>query len=473
MGASPLIGSGLAGMTLISLLPWAALFAAFIGAAMLQSHYLPFSLGGVTVGSITIRPEMGILIPIAFRALLMSKPQYRPRWGSVEFLLLGWILLNPLTSFVNSPSFFRSIQPAGELALGFAAFITVYTAVSTKQRLWYASRLFVGFLLFESAYGFVATVGHYLAGTNFGVSVRSEFGAGTYGTMYEHDIFASTCAATAIICYVLWREQSTLFSNRTYVWGFWVSVISMFAGLARAGWIGFFLALVAVAIVLRRTRRPAKLERAGLMMFGLAAMIALGSWLFLAAQTYQPTTYQKSVTKSGGGTGSVVNGLFQKINDLTNVTTGTGAARLSETKQALGDLKHSPLIGLGTFTYDQRHPLKTKTNYIGDMWLRALYDTGLVGLLLIVVAIGIALWPSRSLLQARSPTATIARALTFGWMPLVVAYAATDDTLFMWPWIFLALIRASRSLAEREHRADRRARLQADRAPALAAPAAG
>jgi hypothetical protein len=451
-GSAPLLGAGVAGLTILSVLPWATLFILFIGSSLLQSHFLPFSLGGLTVGSITLRPEMAILIPLAVRAFVMSQPQYRPKWGATEFLLVGWIGLNVVTSYINSPSFFRSIQPAGELLIGVAAMLTVYTAVSSARRLRYAAKVFIGFLLLDAVYGFLATIAHYVAGTNFGVSTRSQYGAGTYGLMFEHDIFASSCAATAVILYVLWREQSDLFSTRTYIWGFWISVASMFAGLARAAWIGFFVGMVYVIVVSRRTRRPRRMERVALAMFALAGAVLIGAWLFVAAQSYQATNIDKAVTKSGGGTGSVFNGIFEKANELTNVTSGTGAARLSEAQAALTDLHHSPAIGLGTFTYDQRHPLKFKTNYIGNIWLRAIYDTGILGFLMLVAAIGVALWPTRTLMAPRGSYATIARALTFGWVPLVLAYAATDDTLFMWPWIFLGLIRAARLVAARQER---------------------
>jgi hypothetical protein len=40
---------------------------------------------------------------------------------------------------------------------------------------------------------------------------------------------------------------------------------------------------------------------------------------------------------------------------------------------------------------------------------------------------------------------------------LTVAYAATDATLLVWPWILFALIRASRALNEREIKASRAA----------------
>ena len=61
-------------------------------------------------------------------------------------------------------------------------------------------------------------------------------------------------------------------------------------------------------------------------------------------------------------------------------------------------------------------------------------------------------------MSSRGPMASIARALTFGWIVLIIGYAGTDDTLYVWPWIALGLVRAARALSEREFRSQRSAR---------------
>jgi hypothetical protein len=129
---------------------------------------------------------------------------------------------------------------------------------------------------------------------------------------------------------------------------------------------------------------------------------------------------------------------------------------VSEFHTAVGDLPQSPLIGLGANTYGMRHPLQVgSNNFIGDFWLRALYESGLVGMALIVLAILLILWPNRTVTSSKGQLAPVARALTFGWVVLIIAYAGTDDTLYMWPWILLGLTRAARVLADREAVASR------------------
>ena len=124
---------------------------------------------------------------------------------------------------------------------------------------------------------------------------------------------------------------------------------------------------------------------------------------------------------------------------------------MNEFRTAVNDLPQSPMIGLGANTFGMRHPeARSKNNYIGNVWLRAVYETGIFGLVFFAGAVLLILWPTRVLTSSPGQVAAVARALLFGFVVLLVAYAGTDDTLYMWPWIMLGLVRASRALANRE-----------------------
>src|SRR5712692_2658341 len=144
-GAYPVVGVGLVGMGILSLLPWAALMIVFMFSIMLQSHYLPLSLGGVNVGTVTLRPDMAVVIPLALRAYFYPLPQYRTKWRAPQYLLGAWVVLNFVSSKLHSPSFRKSIQPAGLLLLGFVALITIYMTVSEERRLRFTLRWFIIF----------------------------------------------------------------------------------------------------------------------------------------------------------------------------------------------------------------------------------------------------------------------------------------------------------------------------------------
>jgi hypothetical protein len=112
-------------------------------------------------------------------------------------------------------------------------------------------------------------------------------------------------------------------------------------------------------------------------------------------------------------------------------------------------------FGLGTNSYGQRHFERTisgpKPAFVGNWFVRILYDSGIVGLLLFLAFAVPIVWPDARLRNAKGDLAPIARALTFGCTVLAVSYLATDALLLVWPWVLLGLTRAARVLsAEQE-----------------------
>ena len=158
----------------------------------------------------------------------------------------------------------------------------------------------------------------------------------------------------------------------------------MLVGLARAAWIGYFVAMIALVFLTRRgVRAPTRFGRVGLVLLGAALVGVLASYVFVTTQT--GTADQNN---------SVLGGVKSKLTLLFNVNTGTGRARASEFRTAAGDLPESPLIGLGANTFGMRHPQnRLKNNYIGDVWVRGLYEAGIVGLALLAGAILLIVWP--------------------------------------------------------------------------------
>jgi len=217
----------------------------------------------------------------------------------------------------------------------------------------------------------------------------------------------------------------------------------MLLGLSRAAWIGYGIAMILLIVMTRRgLRAPVRIERTGVILLTFVlAVVMLGS---IAA----------NVTSASSGT-SVLGGITAKFANLTNVTSGTGHQRINELNTALTDVKTSPIIGLGANTYGIHHPpviasRSSKNSYIGNVWLRALYESGIVGLALLFGGLLRVLWPSASVTGSRGELAPIARALVFAGITLAIAYLGTDDTLYMWPWILWGLARAARVLADRE-----------------------
>jgi hypothetical protein len=386
------------------------------------------------------------------RAFLVTNPTIRNRWKTPEYLLLGYLLVVTASTLIYSPELSKSLPTIGLITFGLIAYYAVYMSVVSAERLQKAANIFLMVVLLNALYGIFSTFSHFALHTHFGISTNSDFGPGVFGLSYEHDIFASTCGAGAVMFFALWREPNRVMTERMAGFGFLMCTIAMFLGLSRAAWIGYGLAMIALVFLTRRvTARRVRFGRVGVILLGATVMLVVVAYLFISAQS--GTQQQNS---------SVIGGIKAKLGVLVNIGGGTGRARTSELRTAVGDLPESPVIGLGANTYGMRHLLqKSKNNYIGDVWIRALYEAGIAGLLLLAGAVVLILWPNRTVMSSRGSLAPIARAFTFGWIVLIIAYAGTDDTLYMWPWIMLGLARVAHVLANRESQALRLGRFGA------------
>ena len=106
---------------------------------------------------------------------------------------------------------------------------------------------------------------------------------------------------------------------------------------------------------------------------------------------------------------------------------------------------------MGTDSFGQRH-IDYRLNppapaYLGNLYFRTLYETGIVGVMLLVLFVVAIVWPAPALSRNRSDLAPVARSLAFGFLAMAVAYAATDGLLLAWPWVFIGVARAAGHLA--------------------------
>jgi hypothetical protein len=445
---NPLIGLGLGSLVLLTFLPWAALFTVLVGTAIANR-------AGYQVGGLTIRLAVAALVPFAFRAFFFTNRSLRPRWKAAEWFLVLFIMVNFIVSWFMAVSRKGSIIAAGVEALGAIAYLAVYTSVCSPERARKAARIFLLLGAIGAIIG-ILSLGLYFVGFSFGVDFRYKpllGGAPSIkGLAYEHDLFGSTCAAVAMAFYILRREGSTLFSRKWTVRLLWCSFIGMLIAQGRGAWLGFgFVFLLYYVFKKRRVVQVPRVVRTSVILL-LVALLGFGAFFSLTAQTDNGTP---------GPLNAIAITTATKLSTIVDTSTGTGAGRVRLwTKGTSEVMATSPIWGLGTYSYGQRNfrpsphtaPYLTP-GYLISLWVRTLYDTGIVGVCLLALFMLFAFWPKKELQTSSGDLAPVSRAFVFASLVLAASYLITDSTLLIWPWLLFGMTRAVMGQAVNQARA--------------------
>jgi hypothetical protein len=452
---NPLVGVGLGAMTVLTILPWATLFAAFAFSALANKW-------GFVVSGNTLRAAQAVLVPYAARTWFLTQPNLRPRWRVAEWIPICWIALNVLVSKYESVLFKPSFLAAAILGIGVISYLAVYIGACTRERLIQMARIVLVATAIGAALGVFALVANLGTGSTLGIDLRYKAPIGgapaVSGLAYEHDIFGSTCAFGAIAFLVLlWDgDGRPLFrKRRTTQLGFYACFLGMLVSQARGGWIGFAVTFVAL-LIFRRPRRhkPSKMMRNAML---LVLFAVLGAGVIWASGQNEASGVQSPIGSAGS---AFTTSLGSQLSNVGNISTGSGAGRLRKWETAISETRaRSFLLGLGTNSYGQRHfhPSHTTAPYLApayleSLYVRTFYDTGALGLLLLMTFLAIVLWPFGRIRTYAGDLGPVARAFVFAWFVLLVAFAITDAMLLVWPWVTLGLARAARTLADRQDR---------------------
>ena len=427
---SPLLAAAAGASLGLVVLPWMVLFGVLAVAATVQGF-------SYKVAGLTFRPDMLVTTVFALRAFTLAK---RARLERVEWTLVVFVALQVVTSLLNARDPGESLRSAALLGFGALAYLSTYTVMSARKRLVTGARLLLGVAAVGAVSGILLLVTHYALGTSFGVT-RLETLAGfpaANGLSYEHGLFGSTCAAGAVAFFMLWGERNPLFTEGVSVLGFWVCAAGTAISLSRGAWVGMVVALAVLAFAYGRVAQVA-----GRLLLTAVLAAALAGALLVA---------YPSSAGVGAETASALSTQAGRSVSLTS--TATGLYRLEKWETSLEEIGSSPLLGLGTNSYGQRHFDLTiygpKPAYVGNWFVRTLYDSGVIGLFLLLAFATPIVWPGRGVRRASGELAPVARALTGACVVLAVAYLATDSLLLVWPWILLGLTRAARVLTRAE-----------------------
>ena len=381
----------------------------------------------ILIGGASLRPDQLVLLPVigglALRLVVESTPGSRRSIHSsasavsvaVIVGLALYLAVNLLSSFLYAPQPTESFQIVVWLVLSFLAFLCAYSVigryVGMREALF--AVLAAGFV--SAAVGVVLFLLSQFTGLTFGVD--QELGLKLYGTFFEPNIFGSFQAFSTIVGVVV------LHLRQVRGWAYlWVATGTVLSGVAlalsstRAAWLGFVAGLlVLVFFQLRGGRFILLLSRLGIIVATvLVALVPTGMLENLSAR-------------------------FASIPDFN---TGTVAFRLVRFEIALYEWPTSPILGLGTNSFGQRHLDPTQNyapDYLPSLFLATLYDIGLVGLLILLSIFGIFVWTLIRVAKSGVKESALALALLCGVVSLLVSYQGTNAFWFSYNWIILAV----------------------------------
>jgi hypothetical protein len=433
---SPLVALGIGTAGVLVMLPWAALFSVLVVASTVQRWTY-------TVAGLTFRPDELVVAIFAARALA-ADVRFRLSWP--EWCVVAFIGIQVLSSWIHSPDPNASLHTVALLSFGAFAYLATYATTVTRERLLFAVKVFFGVLAVAAAVGVAGLVAYYATGALWGVTrvdTLRGFPA-ALGVAYEHDIFGSTCAAGVISFYIFWREPNPVFTRTQSLAGFWVCAAGTLLSLARGAWIALAAGALVVFVASRVGGRVARGRLASLVVIsGLVVLLGLGL-VFVSG-------VGQGASQVGSGTAGAIG---QQAGNVLNFGATTGAHRFRNWKIAIEEVRSSPILGLGTNSFGQRHFEQTGYGpipaFLGNWAVRTLYDSGLVGLGLLLALLAAVAWPGPRVRGGDNELASIVRACVFAVVVLGVAYLATDAMLLAWPWVLLGLTRAARVLSRAE-----------------------
>jgi hypothetical protein len=355
----------------------------------------------------------------------------------LDLLLLAFLAVNYVSSFLYSPEPASTLRWALLQTLAASPFFLIRQLVTTKEQLvrvmkWW---LWVGTL--EATFGIACYFSHLVFGTGVGVTLFFYIGfiPGVHGSLWEPNIFGSYCT-----CFAVMNLFYYLADKKKKTWhmaAFALSTVGLLLSLARQAWVCLILVGGGVLVYnLRRNKAHDKKK----MPWKRLAFSAAGILLALAV----------SLTAMRGLSDRLITLSVSEAAEDPTVVRRAGLVAL-----ALQDIEQHPIVGMGSSSFQLLY-LGEDDSYqgVGQAWLgslffRVVHDTGIIGMALFgwfIVDLGRRAWRAR---LTQDATSTAVGALLAGAIVMVIAYQLTDASTLAFTWIHLGLLAAGVGIAEK------------------------
>jgi O-antigen ligase len=385
---------------------------------------------------------LGLLAVFAVR-LLRDPARLRSlaNWRQIVSWPLVWLVpyvgVTLLSSTLNAPDVESSVVHTALVALAASSAALVYWLADSDQMVKLGVRVLILLGLLEAGFTFAA-----LAVSQFGLALGTQQGNGKivvpHGTLWEPNLLGSYLAASGVLLLSFLFVETGRRRQLALTGGLLLILMALSLSLARASWVGFFVGAGVVALLYFLAGRvgtiPLRVRWARSLLSGGAAVALTLAFLPTLAPLFFPSTAW---------------GVLVRVNPNWYDPTRDPSVqeRVSTTRSALDGIADHPIIGNGAGSYGVTHTGEGGApGWISNLELHILYDSGVVGLLVFAVGLGLMAWRGlrRVLAPRDEPGATDLRPHIIGLLGalavLLLAFQATEGTWMAFFWVYVGLL---------------------------------
>ena len=394
--------------------------------------------------------------------------------GLIEWCLAGWLAVGAISSVVFSPAPRESLR----LTLILIGMVALYglTVVFLRSRtdLVRAAVVWIAVGTVVAAIGMVEAMLYAFLGSHVGIAFDGTaagnlvvFAPRVTSTLWEANIFGSYMLIVWALAFALSLAPAARTPVRT--WALRIAMGAATMGIVisttRVVWVvAPLLMLLMLAVALRRRLLSWRRLLADFFnpnLVGLAVGLALVTAMSVvscpssarissAASSSSPASEPAPTTASPlGGPGCFQSGsVFMQHSHgfFAASSTSSFTGRLKIAQQALKGWLQRPVLGNGSGSYSYVFGAASG-GWLGNLPLHILFDTGILGLLLLLVALVAAGRAAFRALLAAVPAWEPTHYVLFGLVPaglsLLVTYEFTDGTWLGFTWVFFGMLVAA------------------------------
>jgi O-antigen ligase len=384
----------------------------------------------VSVGGLSVYPEyaaLGLVSVLLVFDVLRGRTTWR--WPPATWPFAGWLVIGLMASLLHAPDTANSLVLWFKLLLMLATYVVTANLVRERAATGVRVQLVVGGAV--AAFGLFALAMWYVTQSNLGVHLKPEGTIAAMGTQWESNVFGSYVASLVVLASVLVVSPVARGLRLTAAAALLIGLPALVASLTRAAWLGAVAAL-GLALAVWAVHRPRWALRVGLVLGVL--VVAASAVLFLSdVRTVLPAL-------TPGDQSTVVDRLLSLA---ALEQDGNVSVRVQIYQHALQVWQEHPWLGWGIGAYGQAYlyPNQNLSAWIPNLFLHVLYDSGLIGLALLVAGLVVALWRGLVAWRTRADADRyLAGGLLLSVIALLVAFQATEASWLAYFWVYLGLL---------------------------------